>query len=58
MWLALLVDTPEQVAASLDAGWAAEGRRHVPPVCNAVMLSTHGRGEAMLESDAGRSRAG
>jgi integrase len=41
----------EQVAAILEAAWAAEERRHVH-LFALINLSTHGRAEAILELDA------
>lgn len=46
-----LVYTPEQVARLLEAAWRLPERRHVH-LFIMVMLSTHGRGEAVLELDA------
>jgi len=46
-----LVYSPEQVARLLEAAWRIEERRHVH-LFIMIMLSTHGRGEAILELDA------
>ena len=46
-----LVYSTEQVAALLKAAWALEERQHVH-LFTMIMLSTHGRGEAILELDA------
>ena len=46
-----LVYSPEQVARLLEAAWRLEERRHVH-LFIMIMLSTHGRGDAVLELDA------
>ena len=46
-----LVYTPEQVGRLLEAAWRLEERRHVH-LFILIMLSTHGRGDAILELDA------
>jgi len=56
MWLALPLDRAGRGLPRRALGDRGAAPRS--PVCNAIMLSTHGRGEAVLESDAGRSRAG
>lgn len=48
-----LIYTPEEVARILEAAWRLEERRHVH-LFILIMLSTHGRGEAVLELDASR----
>ncbi len=52
-----LIYTPEQVAALLDAARAVVERHHIH-LYTLIMLSTHGRGEAVLELDAAQVQGG